>query len=166
MGVANSIAAVKAGAGQIECTVNGLGERAGKAALEEVVMAMNTRKDVIKASCNIDTTQIARTSKLIYSIIGMTAPINKPIVGANAFAHESGIHQHGVLSERTTYEIMSPESVGIVSSKLVLGKHSGKHALKDRINKLGYEVTEEELGNILKSSKSFVTKRKMSMIMI
>jgi 2-isopropylmalate synthase len=160
MAVANSLSAAGAGATQIECTINGLGERAGNAALEEVVMALNTRKDHFNASSRIDTTQIYRTSKLVYSIIGIPAPINKAIVGANAFAHESGIHQHGVLSERTTYEIMSPESIGLSKSKLVLGKHSGRHAFADRIASLGYTVPEQELNKYFEEFKKLADKKK------
>lgn len=160
MGVANSLAGVEGGARQIECTVNGLGERAGNAALEEIVMALNTRKDYFGITSGVEMAQIARTSKLVYSIIGMPVPINKPIVGTNAFAHESGIHQHGVLAHTGTYEIMSPESVGISKSKLVLGKHSGKHALKDRINSLGYTVTEEELAKYFEEFKKICDKKK------
>ena len=160
MGVANSLAGVEGGARQIECTVNGLGERAGNAALEEIVMALNTRKDYFGITSGVEMAQIARTSKLVYSIIGMPVPINKPIVGTNAFAHESGIHQHGVLAHTGTYEIMSPESVGISKSKLVLGKHSGKHALKDRINSLGYTVTEEELAKYFDEFKKICDKKK------
>jgi 2-isopropylmalate synthase len=160
MAVANSLAAVGAGATQIEGTINGLGERAGNAALEEVVMALNTRKDYFKASSRIDTTQIYRTSKFIYSIIGIPAPINKAIVGANAFAHESGIHQHGVLSERTTYEIMSPESIGLSKNKLVLGKHSGRHAFTDRIKSLGYSLSEAETNKYFDEFKKLADKKK------
>lgn len=160
MAVANSLAAIGAGATQIECTVNGLGERAGNAAMEEVVMALNTRKDFFKASSRIDTTQLYRTSKLVYSIIGVPVPINKAIIGANAFAHESGIHQHGVLSERTTYEIMSPESIGLSKSKLVLGKHSGRHAFTDRITSLGYSLTEAEINNYFEEFKKLADKKK------
>ncbi|MGI6005524.1 MAG: 2-isopropylmalate synthase [Christensenellales bacterium] len=145
MAVANSLAAVKAGAAQIECTVNGLGERAGNAALEEVVMAMNTRKDFFDVGCRVDTTQIYRSSRLVYSIVGMAAPMNKAIVGGNAFAHEAGIHQHGLLADRSTYEIMNPESIGLKKSKLVLGKHSGRHAFDERVSELGYRLSEEEL---------------------
>jgi 2-isopropylmalate synthase len=145
MAVANSLAAVTAGATQVECTVNGIGERAGNAALEEIVMALNTRKDYFKASSRVDTTQIYRTSKLVYSIIGVAAPPNKSIVGTGAFSHESGIHQHGVLSEPTTYEIMTPESIGLSENKLVLGKHSGRHAFADRIKTLGFSLSEEEI---------------------
>jgi len=160
MAVANSLAAVGAGAAQVECTINGLGERAGNAALEEVVMALNTRKDYFKASSRIDTTAIYRTSKLVYSIIGMPAPINKAIVGTNAFAHESGIHQHGVLSERTTYEIMTPESIGLSKNKLVLGKHSGRHAFADRVASLGYSLTEAEINKYFEEFKKLADRKK------
>lgn len=160
MAVANSLAAVGAGASQIECTVNGIGERAGNAALEELVMAMNTRRDFFNVTCRVDTTQIYRASRLVYSIIGMQAPINKPIVGANAFAHESGIHQHGVLAERTTYEIMSPESIGLSKSRLVLGKHSGRHAFAERVRELGYELTEEELNRFFEEFKRLCDRKK------
>jgi 2-isopropylmalate synthase len=160
MAVANSLAAIGAGATQIEGTINGLGERAGNAALEEVVMALATRKDYFKASSRIDTTQIYRTSKLIYTIIGMPAPINKSIVGANAFAHESGIHQHGVLAERTTYEIMSPESIGLSKNKLVLGKHSGRHAFIDRITSLGYKLNDNDINRYFDEFKKLCDKKK------
>ncbi len=145
MAVANSLAGVMGGALQIECTVNGLGERAGNAALEEAVMALHTRPYFYNAYTNIDTKQIYRTSKLIYNIIGQSAPINKPIVGANAFAHESGIHQHGVLAKKETYEILTPESVGVQTNQMVLGKHSGKHAFTTRLSELGYTLTDEEI---------------------
>lgn len=129
MAVANSLAGVLGGARQIECTINGLGERAGNTAMEEVVMAMRTRPDIFgDTPCRIDTTQIARASKTVYNIIGQSAPLTKPIVGVNAFRHESGIHQHGVLANKKTYEILTPESVGIRMDNIVLGKHSGKHA--------------------------------------
>ena len=160
LAVANSLAAVGAGATQVECTINGLGERAGNAALEEVVMALNTRRDYFKASSRIDTTQIYRASKLVYSIIGVPAPLNKAIVGASAFAHEAGIHQHGVLSERTTYEIMSPESIGLSKNKLVLGKHSGRHAFIDRINSLGYSLDEAEINKHFEAFKKLCDKKK------
>jgi 2-isopropylmalate synthase len=160
MAVANSLSAMTAGALQIECTVNGIGERAGNAALEEVVMALNTRKDYYKASSRIDTTQIYRTSKLVYSIVGIPAPINKAIVGANAFAHESGIHQHGVLSDRTTYEIMTPESIGLSKNKLVLGKHSGRHAFTDRIKSLGYSLSEAEIKKYFEEFKKLADRKK------
>lgn len=160
MGVANSIAGIRAGANQVECTVNGLGERAGNAALEEIVMAVKTRKDLFGCYTRIDTKQINRTSKMVYSIIGQTAAINKPIIGANAFAHEAGIHQHGVLAERTTYEIMSPDEVGITKNKLVLGKHSGKHAIADRLAELGYKLSEEELSDCYEKFKALSDKKK------
>ena len=160
MAVANSLAAVGAGATQIECTINGLGERAGNAALEEVVMALNTRKDFFDASCRVNTTQIYRTSKLVYAIIGVPAPINKAIVGANAFSHEAGIHQHGVLAERTTYEIMSPESIGLSKNRLVLGKHSGRHAFSERLSELGYELSDEDINQYFEKFKALCDKKK------
>ncbi len=160
LAVANSLAAVGAGATQVECTINGLGERAGNAALEEIVMALNTRRDYFKASSRIDTTQIYRASKLVYSIIGVPAPLNKAIVGVSAFAHESGIHQHGVLSERTTYEIMSPESIGLSKNKLVLGKHSGRHAFTDRLESLGYSLSEQEINKHFEEFKKLCDKKK------
>lgn len=145
MAVANTLAAIRAGATQAECTVNGIGERAGNAALEEIVMALKTRRNLFEAYTNIDTRQISHTSKLVYTIIGQSAPLNKPIVGANAFAHESGIHQHGVLAARETYEIMKAEDIGIRKNKLVIGKHSGRHAIAEKIREMGYTFTEEEL---------------------
>ena len=160
MAVANSIAGIRAGAGQVECTVNGLGERAGNAALEEIVMAIKTRKEFLGCYTGIDTKQITRASKLVYGIIGQTPSINKPIVGANAFAHESGIHQHGVLAERTTYEIMAPEDVGINKSQLVLGKHSGKHAIEDRLRELGYKLNAEKLTEVYNKFKELCDKKK------
>lgn len=160
MAVANSLAAVGAGATQIECTVNGLGERAGNAALEELAMALNTRRDYYKVSSRIDTTQIYRASKLVYSIIGIPTPLTKAIVGASAFAHEAGIHQHGVLSERTTYEIMSPESIGLSKNKLVLGKHSGRHAFVDRIKTLGYTLSDDEISKYFNEFKKLCDLKK------
>jgi len=160
MAVANSLAGVRAGATQVECTVNGLGERAGNASLEEVVMAIKTRSALFGCDTGIDTKQINRTSKLVYNIIGQTAAINKPIVGANAFAHEAGIHQHGVMAERTTYEIMSPEDVGIARSTLVLGKHSGRHAIKERLTEMGYTFTEEELNVYYDKIKALCDRKK------
>jgi len=163
MAVANSLAGVKAGATQVECTVNGLGERAGNAALEEVIMGLKTRKSYFSSDTNIDTKQISRTSKLVYNIIGQTAAINKPIVGANAFAHEAGIHQHGVLSEKSTYEIMVPEELGISKNKIVLGKHSGKHAIGERLTEMGYSYTEEDLSEyytkimVLSDKKKYIS---------
>lgn len=160
MAVSNSIAGIKAGATQVECTINGLGERAGNAALEEIVMAIKTRKDSLGCYTNINTKQINRTSKLVYNIIGQSVPLNKPIVGQNAFSHESGIHQHGVLAEKSTYEIMNPEDVGITQSKLVLGKHSGRHAVEDRLKQMGYNLTQEELNEYFERFKKLCDKKK------
>jgi 2-isopropylmalate synthase len=160
MAVANSLAAVAAGAEQIECTINGLGERAGNAALEEIVMAINTRSDHFDVECGVDTTQLYRASRLIYGIIGIPAPINKAIVGANAFAHESGIHQHGVMAERTTYEIMTPESIGLSQNKMVLGKHSGRHAFSERISELGYTLSDEQINKFFEEFKLLCDRKK------
>lgn len=145
LAAANTLAALEAGAGQVEGTFNGIGERAGNVALEEIVMALRTRSDRYPFTTGIVTTEIARTSKLISNLTGMVVQPNKAIVGANAFAHESGIHQDGVLKERTTYEIMSPEDVGLTESNLVLGKHSGRHAFRDRLEKLGHQLSAEDL---------------------
>jgi len=161
MAVANTLAAAKAGATQFECTINGIGERAGNAALEEIVMAINTRKDILDLQCNIDTSQIMRSSKLLSTITGVQVQPNKAIVGANAFAHESGIHQHGVLEERSTYEIMTPESIGLSTNKMVLGKHSGKHAFEERLKSLGYSLSEEELAKAFKEFKDLADKKKV-----
>ncbi len=144
LAVANSLAAVAAGAGQVECTINGIGERAGNSSLEEIVMALRTRRDFFQADTNINTEEIIRTSRLVTKITGISVQPNKAIVGANAFAHESGIHQDGLLKEKTTYEIIRPESIGLHSTKLVLGKHSGRHAFKTRLKELGHELTPEE----------------------
>lgn len=160
MGVANSLAGVLGGARQIECTINGLGERAGNTALEEVVMAMRTRPDLFKATTRLDTTKIAHTSRTVYNIIGQSAPLNKPIVGKNAFAHESGIHQHGVLANKLTYEILTPEAVGIHSNQIVLGKHSGKHAFETHIAELGYQLPPEELLACFEEFKVLCDKKK------
>jgi len=145
--VANSLAAVKAGARQIECTVNGLGERAGNASLEEIVMAVRTRKDFFGCDTGIDATQIVPASKLVSAVTGFPVQPNKAIVGANAFAHESGIHQDGVLKHRETYEIMQAEDVGWSTNKLVLGKHSGRNAFKQRLSELGVDLSSEEAIN-------------------
>ncbi len=160
MAVANALGGVLGGALQIECTVNGLGERAGNTSLEEVVMAMHTRPDLYGELPRIDTKQIYRTSKLVYNIIGQSAPNNKPIVGANAFAHESGIHQHGVLANKSTYEIMTPESVGIQKNQMVLGKHSGKHAFSERLKELGYELTDDQIVDAFTKFKELCDKKK------
>ncbi|HZV53360.1 MAG TPA: 2-isopropylmalate synthase [Rhodocyclaceae bacterium] len=147
MAVANSLAAVQAGARQVECTINGLGERAGNASLEEVVMAVKTRSDIFHVETRIDTTQIVPASRLVSQITGYPVQPNKAIVGANAFAHESGIHQDGVLKHRETYEIMRAQDVGWAQNKLVLGKHSGRNAFKNRLQELGITVTSEEAIN-------------------
>lgn len=160
MAVSNSLAGVLGGAAQIECTINGLGERAGNTSLEEVVMAMRTRPDIYNAATRIETTQIYRASKTVYDIIGQTAPLNKPIVGKNAFLHESGIHQHGVLANKKTYEILTPESVGIRTNNLVLGKHSGKHAFESRLREMGYELSQEELVRCFAEFKTLSDKKK------
>jgi 2-isopropylmalate synthase len=140
LAVANSLAAIKAGARQVETTINGIGERAGNTAMEELVMAIRTRPDQHEVTSHIVTEQIHPSSRMVSTITGMVVQPNKAIVGANAFAHESGIHQDGMLKERTTYEIMNPADVGLAAGNLVLGKHSGRHALKDRISSLGYDV--------------------------
>ena len=161
MAVANSLAGVLGGARQIECTINGLGERAGNTSLEEVVMAMRTRPDVFgEDTTRIDTTQIFRASKTVYNIIGQTAPLNKPIVGVNAFRHESGIHQHGVLANKKTYEILTPEAVGVRLDNIVLGKHSGKHAFAARLKDMGYELDDAELQRCFEEFKVLCDKKK------
>ncbi|MDO5553848.1 MAG: 2-isopropylmalate synthase [Planctomycetia bacterium] len=160
MAVSNSLAAVMAGAGQIECTINGLGERAGNSALEEVVMAMRTRGDVFKADTRIVSQRLVPTSRLVSQITGLKVPRNKAIVGQNAFAHEAGIHQDGVLKDRTTYEIMVPESVGFTKSDLVLGKHSGRAALADRAKQLGHELTTEQLTTVFTEFKKLADRKK------
>ncbi len=160
MAVANSLAAVSAGAGQIECTINGIGERAGNAALEEVVMAMKTRKDYFHCQTRIDTRRLVPTSRLLTKTTGLSVQRNKAIVGRNAFAHESGIHQDGMLKERTTYEIMSPEEVGFSKTDLVLGKHSGRAALADRARALGFTLSGEQLQTVFEQFKVLADKKK------
>ena len=161
MATANALAGVLGGARQIECTINGLGERAGNTSLEEVVMAMHTRPDIFtEHDCRIDTTQIFRASKTVYNIIGQSAPLNKPIVGVNAFRHESGIHQHGVLANKKTYEILTPESVGVVIDNIVLGKHSGKHALAARLKEMGYELDDAKLERCFDAFKLLCDKKR------
>ncbi|MDA8156575.1 MAG: 2-isopropylmalate synthase [Actinomycetota bacterium] len=160
LAVANSLAAVLAGAGQIECTINGIGERAGNCSLEEVVMALRTRKDLFGADTNIRTEEITRTSRLVTKITGISVQPNKAIVGANAFAHESGIHQDGLLKEKSTYEIIRPESIGLHSTKLVLGKHSGRHAFKSRLADLGFELAEGELEQAFENFKRLADQKK------
>jgi len=145
LAVANSLAAIENGARQIECTVNGIGERAGNAALEEIVIALKVRAEQLGATTGVEATEIYRSSRLLASLTGMMVQRNKAIVGANAFAHEAGIHQDGMLKSAITYEIMTPQSVGIRHSTLVLGKHSGRHALRKRYAELGYDLTPDEL---------------------
>ncbi len=144
LAVANSMAAVQAGARQVECTINGIGERAGNCSLEEIVMALKTRHDILPFYTDIETEHITPASKLLSTVTGLLIQPNKAIVGANAFAHEAGIHQHGMLMDKSTYEIMTPESVGLNQNKLVLGKHSGRHAFIDRLKQLGYDLSREE----------------------
>ncbi len=150
LSVANSLAAVRAGAGQVECTVNGIGERAGNASLEEIVMALRTRADVFGCTTGVQTTQIVKTSRMVSSFTGFPVQPNKAIVGANAFRHEAGIHQHGVLMDRQTYEIMEPKDVGWSDSVLTLGPRSGKHGVRHRLEDLGYKVSDEQLEEIYK----------------
>jgi len=160
MAVANSLAAVSAGARQIECTINGIGERAGNCSLEEAVMAIKTRAEFFDLETGIDTTRLYPTSRLVSSITGMHPPRNKAIVGENAFAHEAGIHQHGMLQHASTYEIMRPEDVGLATSNLVLGKHSGRHAFRDRLVALGFELDEFETNRAFKEFKKLADKKK------
>ncbi|MFA4982466.1 MAG: 2-isopropylmalate synthase [Candidatus Omnitrophota bacterium] len=161
LSVSNSLAAVLNGARQVECTINGLGERAGNASLEEIVMAIKTRSDIFKGVyTDVNTKEIYKTSRLVSKLTGMSVQPNKAIVGANAFAHESGIHQDGVLKERTTYEIMRPEDVGYEETKLVLGKHSGRHAFGERLKKLGIEVNKEQLEKAFERFKVLADKKK------
>ncbi len=160
LAVANSLAAVEAGAGQVECTINGIGERAGNASLEEVVMALRVRQDSLSTTVGIATEQIYRASRLVSSLTGMPVPPNKAVVGANAFAHESGIHQDGVLKEKSTYEIMRPEDVGVPASRLVLGKHSGRHAFRERLLALGYQLGEEDVERAFTRFKEMADRKK------
>ncbi|HCD17065.1 MAG TPA: 2-isopropylmalate synthase [Rhodobiaceae bacterium] len=160
LAVANSLAGVQAGARQIECTINGIGERAGNAALEEIVMAMNVRSDLMAQWTNIETTMLARASKLVSSVTAFPVQYNKAIVGQNAFAHESGIHQDGMLKNNQTYEIMTPESVGISQSSLVMGKHSGRHAFREKINELGYELGDNQMQEAFVRFKDLADRKK------
>ncbi|MFH1485214.1 MAG: 2-isopropylmalate synthase [Chloroflexota bacterium] len=160
LAVANSLAAVQAGARQVECTVNGIGERAGNAAMEEIVMAIRTRKDFYDLSTDIETKEIYRSSRLVSDVIGFPVQPNKAIVGTNAFRHESGIHQDGVLKASITYEIMDPKDVGLAGSALVLGKLSGRHAFKNRLEELGYTFTDEELNRAFLAFKQLADKKK------
>jgi 2-isopropylmalate synthase len=160
MAVANSLAAVQHGARQIECTVNGIGERAGNTAMEEVVMAIKTRQDRFGVDTGIVTEQLYPTSRLLAQITGIAVPLNKPIVGDNAFAHEAGIHQDGVLKHRLNYEIMTPESVGLASNRIVLGKHSGRHALVARLRELGLETGEIDMNRTFERFKALADSKK------
>lgn len=160
LSVANSLAAIQAGAGQVECTINGIGERAGNCSMEEVVMILRTRHDILPYTTNIVTEQIIPASRLLTSITGIPVQPNKAVVGANAFAHESGIHQHGMLMNKSTYEIMTPESVGLQASSLVLGKHSGRHAFKKRLEELGHDLNEEMLERAFERFKALADLKK------
>jgi 2-isopropylmalate synthase len=160
LAVANSLAAVAAGARQVECTINGIGERAGNAALEEVVMALKTRSDHFRVTTGIDTRRIYPTSRLVAEITGIAVQRNKAVVGWNAFAHEAGIHQHGMLTHRATYEIMRPEDIGRCGSQLVLGKHSGRHALRERVRELGYDLDEERVEELFEALKLLADRQK------
>jgi len=160
MAVANSLTAVVAGARQIECTMNGIGERAGNCSLEEVVMALKTRAAFFNVATAVNTSRLYPTSRLVSSITGMPIPRNKAVVGENAFAHESGIHQHGMLKHHSTYEILRPEDVGLARSHLVLGKHSGRHAFRERVQALGFELEEAEFNRVFEEFKALADKKK------
>ncbi len=161
MATANTLAGILGGAAQVECTINGIGERAGNAPLEEVVMALHTRPDLYGgAYCQVDTAQIYMASKIVYGITGRSAPPTKPIVGGNAFAHEAGIHQHGVMAHKSTYEIMTPDSIGIPAKQLVLGKHSGRHAFEERLRELGFILAGPELESCFTWFKELCDKKK------
>ena len=160
LSVANSIAAIQAGARQVECTINGIGERAGNCSLEEFVMILKTRGDILPFRTNVVTEQLTPASRLLSTITGTLVQSNKAVVGSNAFAHESGIHQHGIIMEKSTYEIMTPESVGLKANALVLGKHSGRHAFKKRLTELGYELAEDDLNKAFEKFKSLADLKK------
>jgi 2-isopropylmalate synthase len=160
LAVANSLSAIMNGARQVECTINGIGERAGNASLEEIVMAIRTRKDLMKFKTGVKTEEIYRSSRLLSNITGLTVQRNKAVVGENAFAHEAGIHQDGVLKEKLTYEIMTPESIGLSQNTLVLGKHSGRHAFKKRLEELGYSLADEDLNKAFVRFKDLADKKK------
>jgi 2-isopropylmalate synthase len=160
MAVANSLTAVVAGARQIECTINGIGERAGNCSLEEVVMAIATRAAFFNLRTGVQTARLYPTSRLVSNITGVPIPRNKAVVGANAFAHEAGIHQHGMLQNRSTYEIMRPEDVGLPRSSLVLGKHSGRHAFRERVRQLGFELDDIELNRVFEEFKALADRKK------
>jgi len=160
LAASNSLSAVLNGAGQIECTVNGIGERAGNCSMEEVVMALRTRRDIFDADTNIKTEEIMRSSRLVTKITGMYVQPNKAIVGANAFSHESGIHQDGLLKEKSTYEIIRPEAIGLHKTKFVLGKHSGRHAFRTRLSELGYTLADEEINHAFERFKRLADQKK------
>jgi len=160
LAVSNSLAALKEGARQVECTINGLGERAGNCALEEIVMAVHTRPDYFQVTTSINTRRLCPTSRLVSRITGINVQRNKAIVGQNAFAHEAGIHQDGMLKERSTYEIMRPEDVGLTKTDLVLGKHSGRHALKQRIRDLGFHLDDQQLQKVFEGFKALADRKK------
>jgi len=160
LAVANSLAGVKAGARQIECTINGIGERAGNAALEEIVMAIRTRHDVLPFTNGVDTTMLSRASKLVSAVTNFPVQYNKAIVGRNAFAHESGIHQDGMLKHQNTYEIMTPESVGVGKTSLVMGKHSGRNAFRQKLKDLGYELGENQFEDAFNRFKALADRKK------
>ena len=160
LATANTLAGIRAGARQAEVTVNGIGERAGNTSLEEVVMTLHTRRPIFGLETGIDTTQIARVSRMVSNYTGISVQPNKAIVGANAFAHEAGIHQDGMLKHNETYEIMRPETVGVARSQLVLGKHSGRHALRERLVELGYSLSDDELKTIFDRFKALADKKK------
>ncbi|MBI4278769.1 MAG: 2-isopropylmalate synthase [Armatimonadetes bacterium] len=160
LATANTLAGLRAGARQVEGTINGIGERAGNVALEEVIMALQTRRDGLGLATHADATQIYRTSRLLCAITGIEVQPNKAIVGENAFAHEAGIHQHGVLADRATYEIMTPESIGLPTNKLVMGKHSGRHAFRKVLDDLGYKLTEEEVNRAFSRFKQLADRKK------
>jgi 2-isopropylmalate synthase len=161
LAAANSLAAIAAGADQAECTINGIGERAGNASLEEIVMALRVRKNNFNADTGIDAGQIYTASRLVSQVTGMKVQPNKAVVGDNAFAHEAGIHQHGIMSNRMTYEIMTPESIGVPKNRMVLGKHSGRHAFLERLKDLGFTVDAETLKKLFAEFKSLADKKKV-----
>jgi len=161
LAVANTLAAVEHGATQVECTINGIGERAGNCSLEEIVMALRTRRDYFTSmATRVRSEQIHQTSRLVSRITGIRVQPNKAVVGANAFAHEAGIHQDGILKEKTTYEIMTPESIGIPKSKLVLGKHSGRHAFRNKLKEMGYDLSDEQLHKAFECFKAMADRKK------
>lgn len=160
LGVANSLAAVEAGARQVECTINGIGERAGNAALEEIVMALKTRQEHYNVYTDVDTTKIYAASRCVCNVTGSKVQANKAIVGENAFAHEAGIHQHGVMANPLTYEIMTPESIGLPRNKMILGKHSGKHAFENRLQELGFHLDEARVTELFAQFKTLADRKK------